>query len=806
MGDRGGMDGLTVSQNPGTAGGGRGMGSYEKRKGVEPNYKPYELTEQGAGDSTPERSARLYEESVGYKNLAGNNQVTERAKYAVSAGLKDVFNVMEFLRNKWLILYRMYRGETVSEYSYGRLPLHSPEPYKIVETMQPQIFRTLFGSEQWFKLYAKDLEHDDNSKSQEAICKDQFRTMQHGQKASRGIRDGLIYGTMIQKLWWKQEVDEMTYRVGKRKADPNIPGGSKVDLEEVKSREFTFDGNFMENVSIFDFLTSPSASSVEDAEWCADRSMWPDYKVKEMGELGHWTNLEALKDHPGTSDASFGDEFKERKSYAYGVFDPKLAAQAPHIPHYEVIDWWGPLVIQDKGGNYVTKQCNVVMVDPSGLQLIVRITENPYWHKKKPYQAWRPIDLEDEFYGIGGIEMIARLSREKDTKRQLLMAATQLEANPMFEVSDQANIPDGQLILQPGLCLRVPAVGQSIAPIHVPKVSDAALKAENQLTLDIRETAGTSSPSMGAQDPFGGSGKTATQHTSEIDQAKLRMAPMIANYEMQIIEPMLNQMTWNNQQFLSYEQVVRSVGSAGLNYNDRYTVGPEQLIGRFIVQPLASFKLLTKQTQVQQLVNLLDRIPVFAQTYGPQSIKGPQLLAHVLEFGFDIRNAGDFVSQPPDASELLSAMQEQELWYHANIPPVRADDNHLRHALVHLEELKGERFEQLWKHDPSAASRARSHVAEHLQILAITQEQQEKQIMDMQQVATAMQIQPPQSIGGHGGVEDAAVNIPGAGTPSQAPGSPKVRRNEIERGEGNSAATSESRSAAGQNAPNPGAA
>jgi hypothetical protein len=400
--------------------------------------------------------------------------------------------------------------------------------------------------------------------------------------------------------------------------------------------------------------------------------------------------------------------------------------------------------------------------------------------------------------------MIARLSREKDTKRQLLMAATQLEANPMFEVSDQANIPDGQLILQPGLCLRVPQVGQSIAPVHVPKVSDAALKAENQLTVDIRETAGTTSPTMGAQDPFGKGSKTATQHTSEIDQGKLRISPMVANYEMQIVEPMLHQMAWNNQQFLSYEQVVREVGSAGLNYTDRYTVGPEQLIGRFIVQPLASFKLLTKQTQVQQLVNLLDRIPIFAQTYGPQSIKGPQLLAHVLEFGFDIRNAGDYVTQPPDESELLSAMQEQEVWYHAKVPPVRSDDNHLRHAIVHIEEIRGERFEALYKHDPGTAARARAHLAEHLQILAITQEQQEKQIMEMQQVATAMQITPPQSIGGMG-VDGAAVDIPGAGTPSQQPTSPKVRRNELERGEGNSASTNPSLSAATQNAPNPGA-
>jgi hypothetical protein len=802
--DRGGLDGLSMSRVDATAVQARGMGSYSRKPNTKPIYSAYSLDEQGVGDNAPEKTARLYEESVGFKNLASNPEVAMRAKYAVLAGLKDVFNVMEFLRNKWLVLYRYYRGEVTNQFAYGRVPVHSPEPYKIVETMLPSIVRTLFGSETWFRLLAEAEEHNNNSRAQERLCKRQLKAMKHAIKAKRGIRNGLIYGTNIQKTWWKQEQDTVAYRIGKRRPDPNVPGGTKVELEEVRRKELTFDGNFVENVDIFDFLCPPNASDIDDAEWCADRSMWPDYKVKAMGELGHWLNLDPLRDHAGTADLSFGDEFKERRSYAYGVFDPKNASMAPHIPHYQVIDWWGPLVIQDKDGSYVTKQCNVVMLEPDGPQIIARVTENPYWHRQKPYQAWKPIDLEDEFYGIGAIEMIVRLSREKDVKRDLLLAATQLEANPMFAVSDQANIPDGQLIVQPGLCLRVPDVQNSIMPIHVPKVSDAALKAENILTSDIRETAGTTSPSMGAKDPSGGGGKTATQHTAEIDQSKLRIAPMIENYEEQVIQPMLHQMAWNNQQFLSYETVVRETGGLGLNYTDRYTIGPEQMLGRFVVFPLASFKLLTKQTQVQQLVNLLDRIPMLAQIYGPQSVDGLRLLAHVLEHGFDIRNAGEFVKLPPEQSELLTALQEQELWYHGNVPPVRSDDNHVRHVHLHLQELAGDRFQFLYKHDNGTAARARAHIAEHMQVLALTQEQQEKQIMDMQQIANAFQIQPP--VMGGIGMDAASMNIPGAGSPSQQPGSPKVRRNEIERGEGGgSDASSNAQSSAMSQAPNPGA-
>lgn len=778
--DRGQLGQLTTSRVD-RAGGqpDRGMGSFSRKDGTKPIYGPHTLTEDYQAHRDSSHQARLYEESVGFPNLANDRFVQEQARYAVNTGLKGVFHTMEFLRNKWLVLYRLYRGELVPDVDYGNLPIHSPEPYKIVETLHPRLMRTLFGAEQWFKLYGEEAEHDENTKAQEALCRHQFRVMKHYDKASRFVRDGLIYGTAIQKTYWKQERREMRYRKVKRKPHPTIPGATVATLEEVQNLELTFDGNNVENVPIFDFLAPPNASSIDDAEWCADRSMWPDYKVKEMGELGHWRNLEALRDHPGSKDSFFGDEFKQRKAYAYGVFDPHQASRAPHIPHYEVIDWWGPLVVRKENGSYETKMCNVVMIDPNGAQIIARVTEIPFWHGQKPYQAWRPIDLEDEFYGIGAIEMIARLSREKDVKRQLLMAATQLEANPMWLISDEANIPDGQLVLQPGLTLRVPSIQDSVAPLHVPKVSDAALKAESVLTMDIRETAGTTSPSMGAQDPFGKS-KTATQHTSEVDMTNLRVSDLVANYERQVIVPMLDQMTWNNQQFASYSKTIRDVGSVGVSFRDRWTVTPEDLIGRFIVQPLASYRLLTKQTIVQQLTNLLDRGPIINQMYGPHAVNLPKLLAYILEHGFDVRNADEFVSVPDDDSSLLTPMEEHELWYHGKVPPRRRDDNDLRHAMMHLQELGEERFGELDKGDPQLGAKVRAHIAEHFRKLALQQDRQEFRLQQFAQVAAEQGIQIPPGVDG---IDAQGVSIPGAASPDQDPTSPKVRTNEVERGD-----------------------
>jgi hypothetical protein len=767
---------------------GRGMGTASRSTGTEPVYGGYDLTETYEDNQNPEKVAKLYEEMVGFENLAGKEQVAQRAQAAVLECLRSTLNTMEFLRNKWLVLYRLWRGEITMASQGGSL--HSPTPFKIVESIHPRIMRTIFGSERWFQLYGVGEADDIAARAQEAICRDQFRVMKYRSKASRFVRDGLIYGTGIQKTYWKQEVQERAYRKARRVPNPETPGATKVELQEVKRKELMFDGNDCVNIPIFDFLAPPSANSIDDAEWACDRSLWPDYKVKQMIELGHWTGLDALRDDPGSSDGNFADEFKERKAYAYGVFDGAHAVQSPHVPHYQVIDWWGPLVISEGDNSYETRMCNVVMLQPEGRALIARVTVNPYWHGKKPYQVWRPCDVTDELYGVGAIEMIARLSREKDKKRTLLMNATQLEGNPMWAVSDQSNIPPGQMVAQPGLVVRCPDPKNSIVPLAFPGVSDAALKAENILEAEMREVSGVTAPVIGVNDPMGGASKTATQSNNDLDEANMRLSGAISNFDTEVTCPMLEQMSWNNMQFCSYEKVVRDVGAMGIRFRDRWTIRPEDLIGQFIVQPLSGFRLMTKTTQVQQLLNMLDRGPIINQMYGPDAVKMPKLMAYVMEHGFDIRNADEFIGMPPEDTRLLTAIEEAELWYHGNVPPRRADDNDMRHILAHQEEMATERFAELTMRDPGTAAGARAHLADHMRKVALEQEQQEKAIMKMAQQASMLGA----GGGGEGGVE-------GAAEPGQEADSPKVRKSENERQGKNSEVKGEAMS----NAPNEGA-
>jgi hypothetical protein len=255
--------------------------------------------------------------------------------------------------------------------------------------------------------------------------------------------------------------------------------------------------------------------------------------------------------------------------------------------------------------------------------------------------------------------------------------------------------------------------------------------------------------------------------------------------------PMLNQMTWNNQQFMSYERVVRDLGPMGLRFQDRYTIRPQDIIGRFLVQPLASHKLSMRMTNTQQLVNILDRAPIINQMYGPEAVKMPKLLAMILEHGFDIRNVDEIISLP-NQNNLLTPTQEHELWYHGNVPPRKPDDNDARHILGHFEEMASERFKLLEQKSPGTASRAKAHQMDHMVNLERKQMHQEDMLQQFAQVGAQMGLMG----GGQGG---GGSPIGGAAGPEQEPGSPKVRSNETERGEGGP------KSEGMRGAPNPGA-
>jgi hypothetical protein len=260
---------------------------------------------------------------------------------------------------------------------------------------------------------------------------------------------------------------------------------------------------------------------------------------------------------------------------------------------------------------------------------------------------------------------------------------------------------------------------------------------------------------------------------------------------------MLNQMCWNNQQFMTRERVLNVIGPYGLRFEDRYTVKPEQIGGRFIYVPMSGVQLANRTVQNQQLINLLDRAPQINMTLGMPVIKIPALLAKIFREGFGFQDVASFIQVPPEDAGVLTPIQEHEMWYHGEIPPVKELDNQLRHYIAHMAEFGTEAFAELEKRHPSVANRARAHAAQHgveLEKLGMMQEGQLMQAAQMGAVQSA-------AAGGDSGASGGS----GFSGPGQSPGSPGFRSGGGEESGMPKNEDGAVKSGAGLNAPNQGA-
>lgn len=728
-----------------------------------PTHEP--TVEEPAEFRKVETDARLMHEAMGFENMAGNRGLDEIARAAVQLSMRDTYNVMENLRNKWLTIYRNYRGDTLSQTVHGEIALHEPEPYKAVETVHPRLMRSLLSADPPFALRGYDWEDDDAAKHQTALIRQQFEDQDWESKLDIMLRELLIYGTCIQKTWWEQEVKEVRYQRVRRKPTDR-PGVMEHEIVKVAREELTFDGNISRPVSIFDFYAPPTLNPW-DAPWMGDRSIWPAYDVVKMGELGLWKNLNQLKGLHGGEVTTLDDEYKERKFYSAGVYDTREASMSPHVDHWKVFDWWGPLKIH--GDDKPEVMCNVTILDPDSANIPVVIRQCPFWHGQKPYQVARWIALHEEMFGIGLLEPIARMSFELDSKKNQFHVATALEANPMYVASDDANVPDGQLIATPGLVLRA-GDPDGIKPLITPKVSDAALQAMQELKTSIRETHGVTSPLQGGQTA---ASKTLGQHTSEVNEASMRILGGLQRFEKELLLPMVNQYAWNNQQFLSKAKTVNVLGAHGLKFADRYMVKPETITGKFMAYAVASERLSTQLVQTQQLINLLDRAPVLNQQMGAEIVKIRPLLAKIFREGFGFRDAAEFISIDPRDSGVLSSTEEHEAWMHGVVPRVRDEDAHVDHYASHMQFLQTPAFKWLEENMPHVAQEVMSHIAKHFVKITGNIE------MFGSKAATAADMGTITQLAEGGGGGGAQAGGRGFNEPGQDPGSPNFRSEEM---------------------------
>ena len=390
------------------------------------------------------------------------------------------------------------------------------------------------------------------------------------EKTVTWIKNALIYGTGVVKLYWKNTKKDVTTYEYDINGKPLV--GEDGELVTKVDEVVDFDDPCLEVVNLYDFFVDPDAIDIQNANWVIHR-YWKT--LSELEEAGYYKNLKKLKRYLSTVERSA--EEKERHELAFGY----QGEQDETVDKIECLEMW------DENGLTVL----------AGGEVVIREQENPFWHGKKPFIALRDSVIAHEFYGKGEIEPVIKLQHALNTiQNQIIDNRTQVLMN-MWKVTGE-NVDESELIYRPNGIVHLSNEFEKVDPIVPPDLTGNAQKDLSLIKSDIQQALGIYDYTKGADS---GINKTATGISLVQEAANARFAHKIQLLE-EAIKELGSMVLALYQQFITDEKVLRIVGEKGEKF---VRVLPAEIAGDYDCEPEAgSTTPIDKQKEREDIMNL----------------------------------------------------------------------------------------------------------------------------------------------------------------------------------------------------------
>jgi hypothetical protein len=422
----------------------------------------------------------------------------------------------------------------------------------------------------------------------------------------RSVKDMLAFGHGWIKVGYRFVEEEVEGESEISEANPDGIGHPNTIVRE--------DSPFAERVSINDVFVDPDATSMKDIKWIAQRIRRPIADVRNDKRYSKAARLDVSP----MAVSRYADDPSRRKVY------DKNEGYAEIWEYYDI-------------------SSNSMSVFSEGSDMfLVKPMKMPYSFGQ-PFVMLRNYDVPDHFYPIGDLESIEPLQLELNETRSQMMnhrkkfsrkylykesAFDQLGRSALESDDDNVMVPVSSDEPIGNVVTAFPAV------INPPEFYNQS----NMIIGDIDRISGVSEFQRGAVSELR---RTASEVNLLQDAANARTSDKLAVVEQAIAE-VGRRMLQLAQQFMQGEQVARVMGRDGepiwVNFDRDYLKGDFDFeVAAGSTQPHnESFKR-------QMALQLVDAMAPFA---GAGIVDMSKLAAHVLQFGFGVKNPDEFLAQP----------------------------------------------------------------------------------------------------------------------------------------------------------------
>jgi hypothetical protein len=422
----------------------------------------------------------------------------------------------------------------------------------------------------------------------------------------RAVKDMLAFGHGWIKVGYRFVEEEVEGESEISEANLNGIGHPTTIVRE--------DSPFAERVSVNDVFVDPDATSMKDIKWIAQRIRRPIADVRNDKRYSKAARLDVTP----MAISRYADDPSRRKVY------DKNEGYAEIWEYYDI------------SSNSMSVFCE------GSDMFLVKPMKMPYSFGQ-PFVMIRNYDVPDHFYPIGDLESIEPLQLELNETRSQMMnhrkkfsrkylykesAFDQLGRSALESDDDNVMVPVSSDEPIGNVVTAFPAV------INPPEFYNQS----NMIIGDIDRISGVSEFQRGAVSEIR---RTATESSLMQDAANARTSDKLAVVEQAIAE-VGRRMLQLAQQFMQGEQVARVMGRDGeplwVNFDRDYLQGDFDFeVAAGSTQPHnESFKR-------QMALQLVDAMAPFA---GAGIIDMSKLAAHVLQFGFGVKNPDEFLAQP----------------------------------------------------------------------------------------------------------------------------------------------------------------
>ncbi len=451
-----------------------------------------------------------------------------------------------------------------------------PKLCQIRDNLKANYMAALFPNDNWLQWlgYTQEADMQEKRKLIQAYMGNKLRQDNFRSTIGRLVDDYIDYGNAFAYSGFKAKYKK-------------LPDGTEVP---------DYVGPTAGRISPLDIVFDATASDFHNT-WKVVRS------VKSLGEIKR-----LIKDNPGNEfwqkALDRRDEIKNFASgYSFEDFDKAIGFQMDgfnsmyeyfNSNRMEVLEFYGDYYDEEAGELHSDKVLTIV--DRS---MTVRVEDQPEWYTGGPitHVGWR--DRPDNLWSMGPLENLVGLQYRLDHLENLKADAMDLMVHPPLKIIGEVE----QFNWGPGAEIHIDEGGSDVQELgmHMGKLMTA--NQEMQLIEDRMELyAGAPREAMGVRSP----GEKTAFEVQQLETAAGRIfQSKITKFEVELLEPLLNQMFEQAQRNMVGSDVVRVLNDE-IGVEVFKTITQSDIIASGILRPVGARHFAQKAQDLQNLTQVFN--------------------------------------------------------------------------------------------------------------------------------------------------------------------------------------------------------